>query len=173
MEIYPPTFAKRWGIKKIPPSPGPRGPWDKRKKFSRARSARKIFFAVGCGGITKKIFFGGDSKNQSTSHPHTLSTYTHQPPRTLATPRPTLFLTTQTHQPLRKSTSTNTHLAPTGHPHPLNTYGCLVCVGGQHSGWLVCLGGESFGWLVCVCQPSNKVIPKASLFEDKSHMAEN
>ena len=32
MEIYPPTFAKRWGIKKITPSPGPRGPWDKRKK---------------------------------------------------------------------------------------------------------------------------------------------
>ena len=28
-------------------------------------------------------------------------------------------------------------------------------------------------WLASVCQPSNKVIPKASLFEDKSHMAEN
>ena len=31
MEIYPPTFAKRWGIKKIPSSPGPRGPWGKKK----------------------------------------------------------------------------------------------------------------------------------------------
>ena len=77
MEIYPPTFAKRWGIKKIPPSPGPRGPWDKRKKFSRALLARKKFFSRWDAGDNKKNFFRGDSKNQSTSHPHTLSTYTH------------------------------------------------------------------------------------------------
>ena len=41
MEIYPPTFAKRWGIKKIPPSPGPRGPWDKRKKSGIFRNIQE------------------------------------------------------------------------------------------------------------------------------------
>ena len=43
MEIYPPTFAKRWGIKKIPPSPGPRGPWGKEKKFRKNKEFSEIF----------------------------------------------------------------------------------------------------------------------------------
>ena len=149
-KFTPPRLQSGGVLRRYPPVLDPEDLGIREKKFSRTRSAHKNFFHGGMRGDNKKKFFRGDSKNQSTSHPHTLSTYTHQPPRTLATPRPTLFLTTQTHQPLRKSTSTNTHLAPTGHPHPLNTYGCLVCVGGQHSGWLVCLGGESFGWLVCV-----------------------
>ena len=41
MEIYPPTFAKRWGIKKIPPSPGPRGPWGKKKNSGKIRNFQK------------------------------------------------------------------------------------------------------------------------------------
>ena len=76
MEIYPPTFAKRWGIKKIPPSPGPRGPWDKRKKFSRAHSAHEKFFSQWDGGITKKIFFGGIVKTKALAT-HTLYPPTH------------------------------------------------------------------------------------------------
>ena len=43
MEIYPPTFAKRWGIKKIPPSPGPRGPWGKEKKIRKNKEFSEIF----------------------------------------------------------------------------------------------------------------------------------
>ena len=43
VEIYPPAYAKRWGIKKIPSSPGPRGPWGKKKKIKNFQEFSGIF----------------------------------------------------------------------------------------------------------------------------------
>ena len=37
-----PAYVKRWGIKKIPSSPGPRGPWDKRKKSGIFKNIQEI-----------------------------------------------------------------------------------------------------------------------------------
>ena len=60
VEIYPPAYAKRWGIKKIPSSPGPRGPWDKRKKSGIFRNFQEF------SGIFRKNqeFSGNIRKNQ-------------------------------------------------------------------------------------------------------------
>ena len=58
MEIYPPTFAKRWGIKKIPPvlDPEDLGLREKNQEFSgKIRNFQEFRTPGGPGG--EKNFF--------------------------------------------------------------------------------------------------------------------
>ena len=75
--LPPPRLQSGGVLRRYPPVLDPEDLGIREKNFRAHYARAKKFFRGGMRGDNKKNFFRGDSKNQSTSHPHTLSTYTH------------------------------------------------------------------------------------------------